>query len=341
MKSSSYQDQPNYQTVISWATKFIAAFLIITNAIVNISDSINYPLSVISPKIALISTILVVAIWTLSKLLLKRKGILWKVDGKIIRIRGLGSHYRRYALALVLMLWIGPVFNWVNSIPSFKPAKNNEILVVIAKFQLGENVPDLRAYEKIKLSIEELRDELNLNNLRVEIDTKANLNANDYLKALSLGEKYKAMIVIWGTETRVDLQVNFYNIKAFRTSAAKSSINKLIFPDEYSTLVVQYIPDRINFLSLLSLADVLSYQGNHDQALNLINEAIESVQDKPVIDQERSVAEAYFRLGLILADKNEYQDSIDAYSKAIELFPATRTYNNRGLAKLKLKIQWR
>ena len=328
--------KPKYQIYITNGVKIGSALLVISGLSVGVFDWLNYSLTWISFPVALILNILIGLLWLSTQKYLKYKGVNWVIGGKIRTIKKLGQQTTQYILAIAILLWVGPFANYINSLPAFKPAADYETLIVISKFQLAENVPDSEAYLKISNAIKNSVAELKLKNIRVEIDSKVSLSDNDFSKAAKLGKKYNATIVIWGSETRVDLTVNFYNLKAGRTSAAQSSINELIQPDEYPKLIVQYIPSRINFLALLTIGDILQTQGEYNKAIEIVQSALKNIEELQVSSQEKySLSEAYFRLGSLYNDKQEYTTSIDAYSKAIQIYPyAAHTYNNRGTIRM-------
>jgi tetratricopeptide (TPR) repeat protein len=330
--------RPKYQVVIVQGFRLSAAALIILGAFVNVLDWLNYSLLMISNQVACIATIVIGVAWFSTQVVLRRRGLLWLVDGKLRRVRGIGNRYAVAVLGLVLILWVGPIVHWFRNLPAFKVADNSEILVVISKFQLGENVPDSEAYNRIKVAIENSRDELKLANLRVEIEPHVTLQDNDFRKAEALGDKYNATIVIWGAETRVDLTVNFYNLRVTKLAAAKQSISELVMPDEYSQLVVQDLPNRVKFLALLTIGDILSTNGEHDKAIEVVQGAINSVASIEIGSQEKhSLAEAYFRLGNLYGDEGKHAKATDAFSTAIGIYPyASHTYNNRGTSRLRL-----
>jgi serine/threonine protein kinase/tetratricopeptide (TPR) repeat protein len=223
-----------------------------------------------------------------------------------------------------------------TSLP-FAPAGETETLILIAPFHMAEGIIETEPHREIRLAIEEAVSELDLSNLRVEVEA-APLKADDRAKAKEFGEKYKASIVIWGEDTGVRITINYLNLKQPDLSVAEARISEtertqLANPSAYASFVTRDMPAQLAFLSLFTLGQSYYNERNYAEAIRVIERAVAPFAAG--IEPPEGVAGAYFRLGwLYQGPMNDPQAAIAAYDQAIKFDPNYSTaYYNRGLAQ--------
>lgn len=217
----------------------------------------------------------------------------------------------------------------------FEPAKENETLILIATFHHTEGVADTDAHNEIRRAIEAAITELNVTNLRVEVES-SRLTGDDQDEARKLGKRYGASMVIWGADTGVRVTVNFLNLTEPDYWAAEVTIietvrTQLANPGAYARFITNDLPRQITFLALFAVGQSYFTQSNYPQALQVIERAVAALPPQMMLPP--GTAEAYFRLGWLYQNQGQYNQAIADYDKAIELDPKyVFAYNNRGIA---------
>jgi len=219
---------------------------------------------------------------------------------------------------------------------SFTPAREGEILIVIASFYHSEGIPDTEAHREICRAIQEAREELGFSSLRVEVEP-TRLLADDKDGAQRLGERYKASMVIWGADTGVRVTVNYLNLKHPDFEAAQVEISEtertqIANPSAYAEFVTRDLPSQLTFLSLFAIGQSYYIGGAYADSLEVIQKAVASVA--PGTESVEGLADAYFRLGWLHGELIDDDEQVIAdYDQAIALRPDfAEAYNNRGNA---------
>jgi tetratricopeptide (TPR) repeat protein len=218
----------------------------------------------------------------------------------------------------------------------FPPAREDEILILVATFHLGERVADTEAYNEICWAIQEATQELNFSHLRVEVEP-TRLAADDRAGAEKLGKRYNASMVIWGADTGVRVTVNFLNLKQPDFTAAEVQISEtertqLANPSAYASFVTRDLPGQLTFLSLFAIGQSYYIAGAYADSIRVVEKAVGSLV--PETEPPEGLADAYFGLGwLYQRQMDNHEQAILNYNCAIALDPsAVVAYNNRGLA---------
>jgi len=112
--------KPYYQTLLIYIFWILAGFL----ALGSLLDSIGNAVTLITPSITVVGTLLILTAWLLTELMLKRSPVRWSTkDGHII-IKKLGWKVRLSLVGMILLLWVPRISSGDDAI-SFEPAITN------------------------------------------------------------------------------------------------------------------------------------------------------------------------------------------------------------------------
>lgn len=211
------------------------------------------------------------------------------------------------------------VYNFFRPLP-FPPATDKETLIVIATFHHTEGIADTDAHNEIRRAIETAITELNVTNLRVEVEP-TRLTGDDQDAARKLGERYGASMVIWGADTGVRVTVNFLNLKEPDYEAAAVKISEtertqLANPSAYARFITNDLPGQLTFLALFAVGQSYYIQADYPQAIRVIEKAVAVLP--PQLAPTQGAAEAYFRLGWLYHKQSQFNQAIVAYTEAIK-----------------------
>lgn len=219
----------------------------------------------------------------------------------------------------------------------FEPAKENETLILIATFHHTEGVADTDAHNEIRRAIEAEAAELGETNLRVEVEPTY-LTGDDQDKARELGERYRASIIIWGSDTGVRVTVNFLNLKQSNYDAAEVKISEIertqfANPTAYARFITNDLSIELTFLALYAVGrSYCCSPADDSEAIRLLEKALATLPSQ--MSPPHGAAEAYLYLGLLQStdQQGQYDRAITSYTKAIEIDPKlTIAYIRRGL----------
>ncbi|MCB8943408.1 MAG: tetratricopeptide repeat protein [Ardenticatenaceae bacterium] len=228
--------------------------------------------------------------------------------------------------------------------PLFEPEEEGETLIVIGTFFQNEGVPDIGAHDEIRRAIDSKIDELQIENVRVEVEKNiripsTGLEEEQELAKQLLGEQYNASFIIWGHNSGIRTEVRFINLKDPEFGGAESTISEtdrsqLAKPDAYSQFIVEDLPNQLVFLSLYALAQTEFTRSNHDKSLELLEAAIDDIANVSELDASNlDLDAAYFRLGWHYQTTNRSAEAINAYTQAININPEhANALGNRGSA---------
>ena len=160
----------------------------------------------------------------------------------------------------------------------FAPAGEDETLILIATFHHTEGVADTDAHNEIRRAIEAAIAELEVTNLRVEVEP-TRLTGDDQAEAKKLGERYGASMVIWGADTGVRVTVNFLNLKEPDYGAAAVQISEtertqLANPSAYARFITNDLPGQLTFLALFAVGQSYFTQTDYAAAIRVIDRAV-------------------------------------------------------------------
>lgn len=220
-----------------------------------------------------------------------------------------------------------------------------EILILIATYYVPKGVLDNEIHDEIRLGIRDSINDLGLSDIRVE--TVSDIIFGDveddsaFESARILGERYEATMVIWGTERRARVITNYLNLRqpyfpqtslSLHETILSQATTQLLNPEPYARFVTSELPNRLTFLSLFAIGHSYFSQGRFDEAMDLIDHAIESAGTEEWI---AGFDDAYIRRGWFHYRMMEYEAAIYAYTIAIRLNPEfSLAYYNRGIVRL-------
>lgn len=180
----------------------------------------------------------------------------------------------------------------------FSPARDGEVLIVIAEFYRTEMVADTDIHNEIRKAILKTAQEYGVPDLRVEVEPRR-LRADDLEKAQSVLERYGADVVIWGEDTGVRVTVSQLSSPSYLALTTPRAIieterTQLQDPVNYAKFVTSDLPAHMTFISLFATGQVAQTNGNAEKAKQIITQAIENAGPKATLE---GIAYAYFTLG--------------------------------------------
>lgn len=355
---------------------------------------------IISVRVAIIGTIIVVFTLILIQTYLRLRGLDWVTNNGILRIRKLQPGLILPAIGVIILLWLPQLIPQTESksapesiviltptpaqtasrtpIPTvtntFEPtltqtpsstltraptatalptptplptptvlplakAAPDELLIVITTFY-NTRADSTDAHNKIKRDIERKIAELNIQNVRVEIETNLVLAVNDREKAQELGEFYDAIIVIWGEETGVNITVNFLNIRDPNVYIDYEELLILANSDSFAQVVVEELPGQLTFLSLFTIGQIYEVKGDDIEAIHIIEKALDSLPLESLeslnVNQGiliEPIRDALIYLGyLYMFSLEDYDRGLEYYNQALAVDPNHAfTYNFLGM----------
>lgn len=225
---------------------------------------------------------------------------------------------------------------------AFAPEQPGETLIVVAPFYHPQGVPDDQEAKLIKAAIEDQIKELGIRNLRVGVDNGAPIEADDRTGAQALGERYQASMVIWGSNTRVQITVNYLNLRQPDFAAAQAQFQEtgslgrtqLANPSAYTGFITTDLPNNMAFLSLFAVGQSAYINADYPRATMIISSAVDLTSQ--ITPPPPGAVDAYFRLGWLYqqAPVQNNERARIAYDQAIALDPTiAKAYNNRGVAR--------
>ena len=182
---------------------------------------------------------------------------------------------------------------------AFPSAEEGETLIVVAAFYHSEGIADTAVHEEIRRAIVESASDLEISSLRVEI-LPIRLQSDESQKAIEVGDRYNASMVIWGEDTGVRITVNYKLLDPPVYANPEGTISEVLHtqiasPVTYAQFVVRDLPSQLTFLALFANAQVAYSLGNSRDAIEIIEEGINEIEikDKPV----EGIVHAYYELG--------------------------------------------
>ncbi|HEY85646.1 MAG TPA: hypothetical protein G4N96_11120 [Chloroflexi bacterium] len=177
------------------------------------------------------------------------------------------------------------------------PASDNERLILIASFQYTEGIANTDAHNEIRRTIRDTVTELDISNLRIEVEPNTRLAAEAQAEAKEPGEQYNASMVVWGEDTGVRVTVNFLNLTEpdFDAAAVKiteTELAQLANPSAYASFITTDLPAQLTFLSLFAVGQSYYVQEEYREAVRIIEKALASLPSD--MSPLEGVDDAYF-----------------------------------------------
>lgn len=326
--------RPEPQKYLMYVSYFIAGVLGLGGLI----GAINDTLDLITLRISIVGTVLIVVSFIGAQFYLKR--FPWHTQAGRVTKLGVGTAV--YLLGMIALLWLPQILELMPPPLEFEPAAEGEALIIIATFHRTEGVVDVAAHDEIGRAIQQKIDDLKIQNVRVAIESTS-IQSGNQNEAEKLGNRYDASLIIWGSDTGVRLEINFLSLKERDFAAAKIIISETIStqlarPDAYSQFITEDLPSLLTYLTLYALSNTEFNQRNYKQATDLIENAIDSIPNELEIDGELiQLNSAYHYLGVLQHISQNYSEAILNYNQSIAINPVdAEVYYNRGLAYIYL-----
>jgi tetratricopeptide (TPR) repeat protein len=218
----------------------------------------------------------------------------------------------------------------------FPSEQEDETLIVIATFYRTEGVVDVAAHYEIRNAIQGKIDELNLENVRVELEPTS-IESSDRAQAEATGKRYNASLIIWGADTGIRQEINFLNLKGPYLFAADITITEtektqLAQPEAYAQFVTEELPGQLTYLSFYALGQAEYIRSNYDQAIEYVKTAITTLPNTSQLNtSELALDTAYYGLGWMYQITGRMTSALEAYTQAITINPQyAKAFTNRG-----------
>jgi Tfp pilus assembly protein PilF len=220
----------------------------------------------------------------------------------------------------------------------FSPEQLGENLIIVVPFFRPDNIPDHDEAYIIQRNIRQNLRERGIAHVRVEVADNKQIRAEDRAAVIALAQHYHASMIIWGSNTGLEVVVNYLNLRQPNFDAADVSLEEtgekgrtqIANPKAYAGFITQDVPSIMIFLSLFAVGQSAINDQQHPLAIQTISSALDALNGVDPLPQ--GVADAYFRLGWLYQQLG--QDFIIAkreYDRAIILDPNyALAYNNRG-----------
>ncbi|HEU4326242.1 MAG TPA: tetratricopeptide repeat protein [Roseiflexaceae bacterium] len=213
-----------------------------------------------------------------------------------------------------------------------------ETLILVLPFEVSSGVADTKIHREIARAIEEQRAQLALEQVRVVALREGGLPANDQDAAKVIGQRYKATMIVWGSDTGSRVEVSFLHLKEPTFDAADVTISEIERSQiangpAYVTFVTKELPRQLSFLALFALGQSAYSQGAYQPATQIIEQAVKQLEGMRELSE--GSAAAYFRLGWLYQEPgDDLRQAEAAYTEVIRLQPEdAAAYYNRGNAR--------
>lgn len=236
------------------------------------------------------------------------------------------------------------LFHWFKPWHSqIRTASENEQLIVITRFLHSDTVETRDIAEELKKGMNQAIHDLQLKHIRIEIeDTR--LLSDDIANARKIGNRHKASIILWGTDTGRLTTFNVLSLKLPDSSEDKLLSTLADFNADDSTFIIPpstnnqfttlHFSENLEFISYLALGHLYDIESNYQEAIQVLAKAIASIDiTSPPIN---GLASTCLRLGWIYhVPLNNTTISMRYYNQALEIDPSfVEGYNNRGVLRL-------
>ena len=220
--------------------------------------------------------------------------------------------------------------------PKIRPAKENELLIVVAKFR-GPESPDPQMYIARRLEADllmhpALAGRVHVSRFPAVIEGES-LEA-EIERARALGETYGATLVIWGEHDGHSAAPHYLVTRErerVRTLVELEPTTATADLDQFVMYVSEELPETVTYLSLFTIGQMYYFANEYPQALSLFSAALDHFPSGEAY-QESAAALRFYR-GNTYHFLRKSDLAMADYDKAIELKPdLAEAYNNRGTA---------
>jgi len=219
--------------------------------------------------------------------------------------------------------------------PKIRPAKEGELLIIVAKFRGPESLDPQRHITK-QLREDLLKHPTLVDRVRVsrfpEVIEEESQEA-EIERARVLGETYGATLVFWGEHDRHSVALHYLvtqereRIKTLVKLQPRAATADL---DQFVMYVSKELPEAVTCLSLFTIGQMY-YSNQRAKSLLLFSSAIDHLPSGEAYQE--SAAAFHFYRGNTYYHLDKHDLAIADYSIAIELRPDwVEVYVNRGFA---------
>lgn len=219
----------------------------------------------------------------------------------------------------------------------FGAEQPGETLILVVPFFRSPGVVDSDAQHEIARAIREQAAQLHLSRVRVEELRQDGFRPEDQQTARTLGERYRASMIIWGADTSVRVEVSFLHMREPTFAASQVTINEtekalVASGPAYVHLITDALPRQFTFLALFALGQSAFSREEYSAATSIIERAL--AQLAGIEHPPQGSAEAYFRLGwLYQVPGGDPKRAQAQYDQSLALDPHNpQAYTNRGAA---------
>ena len=218
--------------------------------------------------------------------------------------------------------------------PKIRPAKEGELLIVVAKFR-GPESPDPQMYIARRLEADllmhpALADRVRVSRFPAVIEEES--REAEIERARAIGETYGATLVIWGEHDGHSAAPHYLVTRErerVETVVELEPTAVMADLDQFVMYVSEGLPETMTYLSFFTIGQMHYFAGEYSQALSLFSTALDHFPSGEAY-QESAMALRFYR-GNTYYRLDEHDLAIGEYDKAIELKPDyADAYNNRG-----------
>lgn len=229
--------------------------------------------------------------------------------------------------------------------PRISPAKENELLIVVAKFR-GPERPDPQMYIVKRLDADlsmhpALDDRVLVRRFQGVIEGES--QEAEIEKAQALGEAYKATLVIWGEHDGYSAAPHYLVTRERERVKMVVELQPRVATADRSQFVMyisEELPETMTYLSLFTIGQMYDFANEDSKALSLFSAALDHLPSGEAYQE--SAVSLYFYRGNTRLLLGKYDLAIADFDRVIELEPGyAEVYNNRGiLASLRATTIW-
>lgn len=227
-----------------------------------------------------------------------------------------------------------------NALSPVVPAvTEDEVLVLIANFNNHSNVT-FDAASRIWIALQKSLEKYDLPNVRLEhINQTFRLFEIERVKML--GKQLNATIVIWGHYDDYGVFPRFTLVQETRlTHLPENFEDKFISltppSEDFAFYINRELPSQMVYFTQFVLGQIHYLKDSFTEALNLLEDALESAKGINSDNIQFSLAAIHFFKGWIHGVNGDNRQTVQAYTQAIALNPNDeQAYNNRGGAYLR------
>ncbi len=352
--------KPWYQKIIQISLPAIVAGLLGFSSLLS---AIQTTKDLIPPSLTYWGSFILIAVYIAVQIILKRNPLNWvSSDGTLVRIKTLGIIPLLMTAGILLALWI-PRFSEKSTLST--PITNDATIPVNDTILFVKLSGPDNEYKLSEILIKELSKNLAISDDKIIIAEESIAQKDGELKAVELGEKYNANIIIWGwyevTETqtlyniivelvdpRYDSDLDRTRNEKFFVTIKKSFLagTEVKIIDVYNNIqpvnsfeFQQKLEENLSHV-ITVIKGYSAYRSNNwEVAINYFNLAIED----PVWQQEENLttlSSLYFFRGNCFYPIGDLEKAYSDYSKTIEINPFhPQAYFGRGNIYL-TRSQW-